>query len=141
MVQNNMLSMKEVMSRPVTHVIANIKPFDKNIEIKAIVLEHRGEYNLKNAKMTQYLIADNSGSIFLNVYGAEYNSIKPGDILLVSSAYATLYKDNMILYTSKGGHLFKIGSFFMVYKPTPNVSLIDWMKEGYTLPQKANEVA
>jgi hypothetical protein len=126
-----MLTMKEAWERPVTKGIKEIKPFDKNIDIRVILLESRGVFPLKNTStMTQFLVADSTASIFCNFYGEDYTHLQPGDILLISNAYASLYKDNLVLYCSKGGHAIKIGDFFMTYVDMPNMSLVEWEKNG-----------
>ncbi len=106
--------------------ICDLNPGDKNIDIKIILLQLISKNKLKNdLKITQYLVADNSGSILCNFFDDVGDSFNEGDILFLKSAYATKFKNNLILYTSKPGmgRIFKLGEFFMTFTETPNMSL------------------
>jgi hypothetical protein len=115
-------------------LIKDLKPLDKNLEMRVILISEPQVNKLKNGQtITQFLVADESGSIYCNFYDiSEWKStISEGDILFLKGAYATIYNTNLILYSSKPGFgkVLKIGEFFMHFSPTPNISLIDWKKE------------
>ncbi len=106
--------------------IADIKPGDKNIDIKIILLQFISKNKLKNdQKITQYLVADNSGSIFCNFFDDVGDFLNEGDILFLKTAYATKFKNTLILYTSKPGmgKVYKLGEFFMTFNENPNMSM------------------
>lgn len=60
----------ELWNKPTSHVISNITPNDKNIEVRVILLDKLTKIELKNGDtLTQYLIADGTGCIKCNFYG------------------------------------------------------------------------
>jgi hypothetical protein len=81
--------------------------------------------------ITQFIGADHSGCIWVNIYGDPGLKLKEGDIIYMKGAYTTLFRDNMILYAAKTeyGKLVKLGEFFMPFQDTPNMSLLTWRKE------------
>ncbi len=106
--------------------IIDINPGDKNIDIKVILIQFISKNRLKNdLQITQYLVADQSGSILCNFFEDVGDVINEGDILFLKTAYATKFKNTLILYTSKPGmgRVFKLGEFFMTFSETPNMSL------------------
>ena len=84
--------------------ICDLKPHDKNIDIKIMVIQQmiknqrcsNGEFRLY-----QFLVSDNTGSILCNFYDEWGEKIKEGDILVLRCAYVSIYKSQMILYTSR----------------------------------------
>ncbi len=112
--------------------VSDIKPGDKNIDIKLILVNLR-ERNLlkKDLKITQFHVADHSGSIFCNFFDDVGDILNEGDIIFLKGAYASIFKNNLILYTSKPGmgQIIKFGEFFMNYSEIPNISLVRWKKE------------
>ena len=104
--------LEQLQMKSITHQIVNLKPREKNIELRAIVLELLDTYETKiKERLVQYLISDGSASIvanffgetgyFLNCIGVLTHvgpQIKEGDILYISGAYTTLYNKKMILY-------------------------------------------
>ena len=92
-------SMKEALEKAPKHNIANLLPTQKEIELKVIVLEMKNSFNTKNQqKITQFLVADHSGSILCNFFGQIGTCIVPGDILFIIGAYASLFKTSLVLY-------------------------------------------
>lgn len=95
------------------HKINMLKPHEKNLELKVMVLEKVETVLIKNKQNTihKFLISDNTGSIFLNLFDEKGifflfffilsfsgELLSPGDIIYVNGAYSTLFKDQMILY-------------------------------------------
>ncbi len=111
--------------------IIDIKPGDKNLDIQLILLglTHRGK--LKNeSKLTQFLVADNSGSILCNFFDDVGDLLDEGDIIYLKCCYASMFKEKMILYCGRPGYgqVVKLGSFFMTHSDFPNMSEIAWRK-------------
>jgi hypothetical protein len=120
--------------------IIDIKPYDKNIDIKIIMLQLISKNKLKNeVTITQFQVADYSGSIYCNFFDDVGDRLNEGDILFLKSAYATIFKNNLILYTSKPGlgQIIKIGEYFMIFTEIPNMSLVPWRKEK---DERGNEI-
>jgi hypothetical protein len=112
--------------------IIDIKPYDKNIDIKVIVIGLVSRNKLKSdITITTFHVADYSGSIHCNFFEDVGEIINEGDILFLRSAYATIFKNNLILYTSKPGlgQIIKLGEYFMLYAEVPNMSTVPWRKE------------
>jgi len=52
--------------------------------------------------------------------------LSPGDVIYITGAYCTLFKDQMILYEGKQSILLKIGEYFFDFSREPNFSLQTW---------------
>ena len=92
-------SIKEALEKEPKHTIVNLVPTEKEIEVKVIVLEMKSSFITKNQqKITQFLVADHTGSILCNFFGVIGTSISPGDILFILGAYASLFKTSLVLY-------------------------------------------
>lgn len=98
--------------------IINIIPKDKNIDIIFIVLElktkSRTNSRGKCEELWTFKIADETGSIFLNVYGDEAKHVQPSDILRLTEGIS-FEVNNCIFISNKFGEIEKIGSFCMSY--------------------------
>jgi len=114
---------EQAMARQVKHTIGTLKPQDRNLELKIILLEKTTQFEVKgNQKVTQYLVADHTGSILCNYFGELGTKVQSGDIIYMEGAYVSLFKGNMILYTGKKASIYKIGRFFMPFKEIPRMS-------------------
>lgn len=112
--------------------ICDLKPMDKNIELKVILITQVSRNKLKNdLKITQFLAGDNTGTILCNFFDEVGDRLAEGDIVYIKGAYASLFKNNLVLYTPKPGlgQMLKIGEYFMTYVDFPNMSEIPWKKE------------
>jgi ssDNA-binding replication factor A large subunit len=112
--------------------ISDLKPGDKNVDIKVILVSMVSKNTLKNEqKIKQFLVADNSGSIYCNLYDDVGEVLTEGDVIFLKSSYASVFKNNLILYANKPGYgqVVKLGEFFMTYNETPNLSLTSWKKD------------
>ncbi len=81
--------------------ICELIPGDKNLELKIMLIHQITKNRLKETKLTQYLVADQSGSILCNFFDEWGDKVKEGDILFLKAAYVSTYKNDMILYTSR----------------------------------------
>lgn len=112
--------------------VCDLKPGDKNIEIKVILITQISRNKLKSdTKITQFLVADNTGSILCNFFDETGDLLNEGDIIFLKGAYASIFKGKLILYASKlgSGQVIKVGEFFMTFSETPNLSSLMWKKE------------
>ncbi len=112
--------------------IADIKPGDKNLDIQVILLSLVSRNKLKNeSKLSQFLIADNSGSILCNFFDEAGELINEGDIVYLKSCYASIFKSKLVLYCARPGYgqVVKTGYFFMTFSEQPNMSEFMWMRE------------
>ena len=58
------MSLSEIWNRQPSHLICDLTPHDKNITLKAILLEFVSSIDIKNGEtIYQFLIADATGSI------------------------------------------------------------------------------
>ena len=139
-----------LINKKTSQTIRSLKPFEKNIELKVIVIDRKESFITKNkVAITSYIVGDQSGSIYANFYSKNGSfivrkiigeMIKSGDILYINGAYTSLFKNQMILYEGslfilssiiirnigKKGIILKIGEFFFNFCEEPNVSLLDW---------------
>ncbi len=105
--------------------ISDIHPGDKGIDITIILIEYKNKTTIKNGShITQYLVGDNTGCINCNFYDEIGDIVQEGDILFLSGAYATIFKQHLILYTAKYGlgRIIKLNEFFMTFSKKPNLS-------------------
>lgn len=103
----------------------DVRPGDKNIDILVILIQQMSKNKLKNDKqITQFLVADDTGSILCNFYDSIGDIINEGDIILLTGAYASVFKNHLILYSGKSGfgRIIKVDEYFMTFSDTPNLS-------------------
>ena len=115
---------EEVNGRRVQNHIAELKPQQKSIELKVVVISKDAPKELKNKEiLTQCLVADHSAKVLCNFYGELGKILKPGDIVYLSGAYTSIFKDHMVLYQSAKGGVYRLRNFFFVFDPSgPNMS-------------------
>jgi hypothetical protein len=123
---------ERLWSQPVSHSIAGITPNDKTIEVRVILLEKLTNIELKNGdKITQFLVADNTGCIKCNFFGEQGNQLTAGDILFLGNIYASLYKEQILtLYTGRKSPVRKIGAFYFHFSEELNMSDTVWERIG-----------
>lgn len=112
--------------------ISDLKPGDKNLDMKVILVNLISRNSIKkDFRITQFLVADPSGSIFCNFFDDTGDNLNEGDIIFLKTSYASIFKNNLILYASKPGigQVIKMGEFFMSFSEIPNMSLVPWRKE------------
>ena len=74
--------LNNLVNKKPSHEILSLKPNEKNIELKFIVLEKIETVNMKeNRKIHKYLIADSSASAYINIFDELGESVKIGDII------------------------------------------------------------
>ena len=63
-------SVTHLMGKQTSHRIADLKPNEKFLELKFIILEKREDTVTKRGKhsITQFMVADETGCIFVNFY-------------------------------------------------------------------------
>lgn len=86
--------------------ICELNPGDKNLDLKIMLIHQATKNKLKETKLTQFLAADQTGSILCNFFDEWGDKVKEGDILFLKSAYVSVYKNNMILYSSRYKNFF-----------------------------------
>ena len=106
-------------------VVKDIKSGDKNIDIKVILIKQLDKHKIKNGDtITTFLVGDETGSIHCNFYDNVSEYIKEGDVLYINGAFATLFKNHIVLYQPKigYGHVIKKDEFFFPFLLKPNIS-------------------
>jgi hypothetical protein len=87
--------------------IKDLKPGDKNLDMKFILIEKKHKTKTKNeSTIQQYLVADETGCVLCNFFDDFGNFINEGDICLIRNGYASVFKNNLILYASKTDVIF-----------------------------------
>ena len=125
------LSQFDRIWKPPTHCVASITPNEKGIELRVILLEKLVNIEIKSGDViSQFLVADYSGSIKCNFYGESGTKLRAGDIIYLSGAYSALFKDTTLtLYSGRKSRMLKIGEFFMDFSETPNMSEMLWERD------------
>ena len=68
-------------------------PGQKNLEISFIILDKQTETITKNnQKIFTFWIADETASIFLNLFNETGEALEIGDVVYLNGAYASLFK-------------------------------------------------
>lgn len=104
---------------------------------------------LKNKEiLTQCLVADHSAKVLCNFYGELGKILNPRDIVYLSGAYTSIFKDHMVLYQSAKGGVYRLRDFFYAFDPAgPNMSEPTYAvemdiksgRETYTITKAPNE--
>jgi hypothetical protein len=72
--------------------IADLRPYMKSISVQFIVLEKGPVTKTKDDHMVhQYLVADQSGSIWLSLWDEQGFQLMPGDIIQLRSGFVILF--------------------------------------------------
>ena len=109
-------SLREYTDKQAPNKISELKPGNKNIDIKAIVLTKDTAKELKNKDtLHQCLIADSTGKINCNFYGEFGESLKCGDIVYILSGYTGVYNGHQVLYQSSKGGAYRLRDFFFIF--------------------------
>ena len=118
------ISYEEVNGRRVCNTISELRPQQKSIELKVIVISKDAPKELKNKEiLTQCLVADHTGKVLCNFYGELGQKLRLGDIVYLSGAYTSIFKDHMVLYQSAKGEVYRMRDFFFVFDQSgPNMS-------------------
>ena len=123
------MRMKEAEEKVTAHSVKDLYPGLKQLELKVILLDKTQESTrLKNGNiLTQFRVADKTGSILCNIIGEEGEKLEPGNILYLDGAYTTLYKGRQMLYNGKKGLLLRMREFFFLFSESPNKSEVHVM--------------
>ncbi len=114
---------EQALARQTRNSIATLKPQDRNLELKVILIKQTDSRELKNRlRLTQFQAADATGSVLLTLFGDIGPKLRCGDILYMEGAYVSVYNKEATLYTGKKGTVYRIGRFYMTYKEKPNIS-------------------
>ncbi|KAH7440377.1 hypothetical protein KP509_04G104300 [Ceratopteris richardii] len=101
-----------------------------NIHTVFIILEKGPTVRGENGSLLSLcLVADQSASVHLQLWGSECDFFQPGDIVRISRGIFSSYSGNMILRAGRKGKLEKIGEFTMVFSEFPNMSKVQWAQE------------
>lgn len=56
-------------TKPTSHQVRTLKPFDKNVELRVIVISKKDNFVTKNnVSFSSFVVADSTGSIIANFY-------------------------------------------------------------------------
>lgn len=103
--------------------IKDIRPGSKNINVTVIVLEVGNPITVKdNREVRTVKVADATACINLSVWDEPGHFINPGDIIRLTKAHATIFRNCLTLYSGKTGEIDKIGDFCMVFNEQMNMS-------------------
>ncbi|KAL6079670.1 SOSS complex subunit B1 [Balamuthia mandrillaris] len=116
--------------------IADLRPYMKSINCLFIVLEKGAVTKTKeNHTISDCLVADGSAAIRLSLWDRQGESLQPGDIIKLSGGYCTLFKNSLILYSGRHGHLERVGEFTMLFAEAPNMSMLSWVATNPNNPK------
>ena len=92
-------TLREFMEKVPPNKIGELRPGQKNIDLRAVVLCKDRAKELKNKDtLHQCLITDATGKVNCNFYGDVGESLKPGDIIYMIGAYTGVFNQRMVLY-------------------------------------------
>ncbi|KAG5889719.1 hypothetical protein JTB14_010193 [Gonioctena quinquepunctata] len=103
--------------------IKDMRPGLKNVNVVFIVLEvGHPTVTKENREVRTFKVADQSACINASIWDEPGTLLVPGDIVRLTKGYASLFRNCLTLYASKGGDLQKIGEFCMVFNEQLNMS-------------------
>ena len=110
-----------------------ITPGMKNLALRVILLERKFSTKLKSDQiMVQFVVGDASGCALCNFYDEVGMKLKESDIVELTGAYSSLFKQNMVIYTTNKkeyGKVKKVGEFYFQFNVKPNFSERKWERE------------
>ncbi|OIR57156.1 MAG: oligonucleotide/oligosaccharide-binding fold containing 2B [Amphiamblys sp. WSBS2006] len=113
----------------------------KKITCVFIVLSFLNIVEIRNKntidKIHIFRVADETGTIIANIYGAGH-LVRPGDIIKLSDGTVEFAKGEFYL-SSYCGHTEKIGEFFMGYSEKKNLGKKDPVRKMAAHPEKQQE--
>lgn len=129
---NPALFLNQINEVPITR-IAELKPFVKNCNCRVIILSKDGGKVSKDGSMVwEARGADDSGSIIMTLFNRTGELVKPGDIIMMTGGFVTMFRGTMRL-ACKLGTVVRLGRVTMSFQEQPDVSAWEWM------PNPANE--
>ena len=127
MSENDPFNYLQIKEKKVSHKIAELKPNEKNIELRCIVIKKEEEKMLQNnVNLYKYLIGDSTGSIFCNFFNENFSDLENGEILYLNGFVTNLYKNKLVMYQSKNSKAIKIGKYVFEFLIHPNKSKINY---------------
>ncbi|KAJ1737468.1 hypothetical protein H4S06_005433 [Coemansia sp. BCRC 34490] len=118
--------------------IAKFRPSMRGFDCEVIVLETAVPTTTRDGQMIyNFLVADKSASILMNVWGDDGRYIRNGDIIRIEGAEAKLFKGFLQLTTARFGKLRRVGEDTMEFKEHPNISELQWVTEQESKAMKA----
>ncbi|KAJ2387050.1 hypothetical protein GGI23_006362 [Coemansia sp. RSA 2559] len=110
--------------------IAKFRPSMRGFDCEVIVLETAVPTTTRDGQtIYNFLVADKTGSILMNIWGDDGRYIRNGDILRIEGAEARLFKGFLQLTTARFGKLKRVGEDTMEFKEQPNISELQWVTE------------
>ncbi|KAJ1722220.1 hypothetical protein LPJ53_003353 [Coemansia erecta] len=110
--------------------IAKFRPSMRGFDCEVIVLETAQPTTTRD-RMTihTFLVADQTGSIMMNIWGDDGNCIHNGDIIRIESAEAKVFRGFLHLSVTRFGKIKRVGEDTMLFKEQPNFSDTMWVTE------------
>lgn len=90
-----------------TTKIKDIKAGNQITNLTAQIIKKSQEYNTGNKKVQNIELEDETGKIWLSIWGDEINKHDIGDIITINKAYAKTYKNKTELTTGHDGTITK----------------------------------
>ncbi|ESO05158.1 hypothetical protein HELRODRAFT_135299, partial [Helobdella robusta] len=103
--------------------IRDIRPNSKNLVVQFIVLDIGKPTRTKDGHCVRSCrVADRTGSINISIWDDIGELLQPGDICRLTKGYGSVWKGCLTLYCGKGGDLYKLAEFAMLFSELPNMS-------------------
>ncbi|KAJ3434205.1 soss complex subunit b [Anaeramoeba flamelloides] len=103
-------------NNPTFRHIADLRPKMQNISCRFIILEkHPPTTTHKKGKITNFLVADQTGSIPFSIWKQDCDYLKGGDIMFLTGGYVSLWKDKTCLYVGNNGTVRRMGEFTFAF--------------------------
>ncbi|KAJ1667133.1 hypothetical protein IW140_001613 [Coemansia sp. RSA 1813] len=110
--------------------IVKFRPSMRGFDCEIIVLETAVPTTTRDGQtIYNFLVADKTGSIIMNIWGDDGRYIRNGDIIRIEGAEARLFKGFLQLTTARFGKLKRVGEDTMEFKEQPNISEMQWVTE------------
>lgn len=103
--------------------IAELAPFAKNLSCRFIILEEvdQPKEAREGGIIYTFRVADESAAVVVNFWNEQGGDVQPGDVILMTGAFVTFYRQHLRLST-KLGSVVRIGKFAFNYDDSVDMS-------------------
>jgi ssDNA-binding replication factor A large subunit len=88
-----------------------------------IVVAKQSVFKTKKGEIVQFLVADETGCCYMNFFNETGRSLEEGDILYMSGAYTSYYKEMLLIYQGSMSLIRRVGRWYMKFNLANNISL------------------
>ncbi len=82
------------------------------MELKVIVVAKQAVFRTKKGEIAQFLVADDTGCGYINLFNEIGRQVEEGDILYLSGIYTSHFKEALLIYQGTSSIIRRIGKWY-----------------------------